>query len=840
LGVLCIAVVCIIGFGFHVELARAESWPLAAPNRDENVTLLKQWDHTGCWGFALNGDRGFLAAGPYLQRIDITDPANPAFIDEMKLPAVAVDVESDGATAYVAVMTGELCVIDVSGAGPPTETGHVALPGGISKLALRGDHVFLTNPSSGLISVDVSGETPVVADSFFVPGAFDLDVAGNAAYVFGTAGLTILDISDPAAMDSLYHFSYTPIDADGWPHGAVAVDGSRAYALHDGGLQVIDVSNPASPVELGLLADPQCTGFDLAVAGNHVYATAGAALRVVDVSDPDAPALVGSEDFGPAASYPVGTIRLDGNTAYCTNPARGLQVIDIASPTAPVGIGRYDVLGLFDLVAWKGNVAAVGGDANIWLFDTSTPSDPDTLAKVPDDRLATMGTLERMVIEGDHLYLLYVNDLVVVDISNPKAPQLVDELSTGTNDNIDMVIDAAHDLAIIESEFDIGLLLINIADPENLDPQGSLKLSSGWPWRMALAGDYLYVFSWFGLEVYPVDEILEVSGALAPCGSWTGAHGARAPEELAVDVALGRVYAAEEDGLIRVIDVSDPCDPDSIGAYTVAASIEGMEVVETAARGAAVMVLNKIDDAQSNLYVLDASDPSALTQVGWFSDLDEVEELAVQGNLAIVTSPLHGFSVLQNEAGTPVMLSYFTAERHGADAILRWGVALSHDHAGFFVYREDGNGARVAVHADMLRGTHDYECVDHVAPRGAVRYWLEEVGSDGTRAWLGSVSLAPATESEMQSSLGLIRPNPCFGQATIEFSLHRPGQVHLAVYDIAGRLVTTLLDGLKPADHYRMTWDGRDESGRPVPTGVYLTRLDVGGVISQRRVLLSR
>ena len=72
-------------------------------------------------------------------------------------------------------------------------------------------------------------------------------------------------------------------------------------------------------------------------------------------------------------------------------------------------------------------------------------------------------------------------------------------------------------------------------------------------------------------------------------------------------------------------------------------------------------------------------------------------------------------------------------------------------------------------------------------------------------------------------------PNPFNPRTTIRYDLPHDARVKLRVYDIAGRLVRTLIAGQKIAAGQREAmWDGRDEAGRSLASGVYVCRLDVG------------
>ena len=68
----------------------------------------------------------------------------------------------------------------------------------------------------------------------------------------------------------------------------------------------------------------------------------------------------------------------------------------------------------------------------------------------------------------------------------------------------------------------------------------------------------------------------------------------------------------------------------------------------------------------------------------------------------------------------------------------------------------------------------------------------------------------------------------------IQYSLANTGDVSLAIFDIRGRLVRVLVDEKLDAGTYREPWDGRDQTGRFVPGGVYFSRMDYGSLAGGR------
>jgi hypothetical protein len=84
------------------------------------------------------------------------------------------------------------------------------------------------------------------------------------------------------------------------------------------------------------------------------------------------------------------------------------------------------------------------------------------------------------------------------------------------------------------------------------------------------------------------------------------------------------------------------------------------------------------------------------------------------------------------------------------------------------------------------------------------------------------------------------RPNPSSGRIEIGFALPADARVVLRVYDVAGRLVRTLIDGSTPAGVHRAAWDGVDSRGRTARSGIYFAKLLVGSRTTSERLMLLR
>jgi hypothetical protein len=86
----------------------------------------------------------------------------------------------------------------------------------------------------------------------------------------------------------------------------------------------------------------------------------------------------------------------------------------------------------------------------------------------------------------------------------------------------------------------------------------------------------------------------------------------------------------------------------------------------------------------------------------------------------------------------------------------------------------------------------------------------------------------PNAEVPAVYELGQNYPNPFNPSTTISYGVPRNGEVTLVVYDMLGRQVRELARGYASAGRYTVTWDGHDDQGHAVGSGMYLYRLTAG------------
>jgi hypothetical protein len=83
-------------------------------------------------------------------------------------------------------------------------------------------------------------------------------------------------------------------------------------------------------------------------------------------------------------------------------------------------------------------------------------------------------------------------------------------------------------------------------------------------------------------------------------------------------------------------------------------------------------------------------------------------------------------------------------------------------------------------------------------------------------------------------------PNPFNPSTMIRYDVPEAGQVRIRVFDVSGRPVRTLIDRVEPRGGGATVWDGGDDDGQLVPSGVYFYRMEAPGFTETRKAVLLR
>jgi hypothetical protein len=313
------------------------------------------------------------------------------------------------------------------------------------------------------------------------------------------------------------------------------------------------------------------------------------------------------------------------------------------------------------------------------------------------------------------------------------------------------------------------------------------------------------------------------------------------------------IYAsAGEDGF-RVIDISDPTSPVVVGGL---ATTSFARNVAADGRYAYLGVLD------SGLWIIDVADPAHPVLQSIVPSPDDADDAAVQGNLVYFTDRGNGLYVVDvSDHTAPVVLGHL---QFGRDAR---GIAVQGSYA--YVARTEGgnlymidvsNPAAPSLVADVdipggdpdgiaISGDHAYLAagsaglvvLDISNPVAVTESFVYQI--DQNRVVVLPLQCEPAAAPEVASSFArpmlVASPQPSRGDVSLRFDLPRAGAVTLGVVDAAGRRIRSLREGNAGTGPNELRWDGRDDAGRRVESGIYFIRMQwEGGRETARAVVL--
>ena len=213
----------------------------------------------------------------------------------------------------------------------------------------------------------------------------------------------------------------------------------------------------------------------------------------------------------------------------------------------------------------------------------------------------------------------------------------------------------------------------------------------------------------------------------------------------------------------------------------------------------------------------------------------------------------------------PVTLNSFTTKLTNGSVLLQWTTQSEVDVLGYEIRRatlQEGPYATIASYQDhpQLRSPgnssakREYRYEDEQVLAGQT-YWYKLISHDldGSHQTFGPISVSvqeakglQPVNGDMPTQFALQQnfPNPFNGGTDIGFAVaskkNAPVAVRLSVFNLAGQKVADLIHAELTSGRYSLHWDGRDNYGRELPSGVYFYRLSAPGFLQSRKMIFMR
>ena len=113
-------------------------------------------------------------------------------------------------------------------------------------------------------------------------------------------------------------------------------------------------------------------------------------------------------------------------------------------------------------------------------------------------------------------------------------------------------------------------------------------------------------------------------------------------------------------------------------------------------------------------------------------------------------------------------------------------------------------------------------------------------GNESGFALLRPEDITEEKTPPLRNHLAQNYPNPFNPSTTIEYSLARKSKVTIKIYDVNGKLIRVLVNGIKSAGRHLVVWDGRDKNGRKVESGVYFYKIKTPDFTDMKKMVLLR
>ena len=197
---------------------------------------------------------------------------------------------------------------------------------------------------------------------------------------------------------------------------------------------------------------------------------------------------------------------------------------------------------------------------------------------------------------------------------------------------------------------------------------------------------------------------------------------------------------------------------------------------------------------------------------------------------------------LTNESEIPVELSSFMANTEKNTVNLFWRTESESNNFGFEIQRSEDNinfSKIVFIHGHGTTSSpHSYKYTDSSLAAGKFYYRLRQIDFDGTSNFSQVTEVTIYNPSKLMLHQNF--PNPFNPTTNIQFTIPNAGSVTIDIYNFTGNLVRNLLNCYKPTGNFSIVWDGKNNDGARVSSGLYFCRMAVNEITITKKMMLTK
>jgi len=215
-----------------------------------------------------------------------------------------------------------------------------------------------------------------------------------------------------------------------------------------------------------------------------------------------------------------------------------------------------------------------------------------------------------------------------------------------------------------------------------------------------------------------------------------------------------------------------------------------------------------------------------------------------------------GFIITDREPIVSVEIDSFKYVFQFGGIMLDWSSESATENMGYDVYRSDSpDGEYQILNPEVIpvsgnaSSTHHYSFTDTDVESGQTYYYkIADVAVTGsTTNFFGPLTAIASSTSVYDASsdsnrpeqhhLGEAYPNPFNGKASIAFFMNHTGNVTIEIYNLMGQKVKSLVSEVQNAGAHTVSWDGSNDAGQNLGSGIYLYRMTTDHFKASKRIL---
>ncbi len=737
---------------------------------------------------------------------NVQDPNNPILINSVDLGLFCNKLVIKNKTLFVGTSKG-LRILDVTDYNNVQIIGSYSTWDDIKGFVIKNNIAYLAVDRQGVILIDISNpRNPTFINSIGVRDrARGLDLLDSYLYVADAfSGLTVVDVND------IYSLNYASfLNTPGYAY-AVDVEPGRCYvADFEGGLNVIDITQPTTPITINTY-ETNGRVQSIYVQENYLYVTERFnGLRIISFDDPSNLVNV---SFIETPNDAISVCLNDSLAFVADGQGGGLQIINIKNKEFPFKIGEFpSASGYAHGVFYKnGNVFLADGYVGLRIIDVTNPTSPVQIGyyDTPGFSYGVFATDSlALVADGN-------GGLRILDIKNLNKIQEIGIYTPG-----DYVLDvvARNNYAFLANSY-LGLKILDISDPTNPIEISSLSTTYR-AIRLSLNGDFLYIADGFGGV-----RIIDISDPHNPIETGYFDTGDQAGGVFGVKNLF---YIADQDNGFYV--VRNDLIPDTT-APVIFASLDTLEV-KGDNKVTYIINFSATDDYDTNPKI------KGVIKTPYIENPEEKFKTKKKYKLKYNLKKKE----VKIEGPEPEDFWEQIKEDSGIEVYNGQVIDMKFKHeSNKFEYKFDENNNLKEVEGNYIILQCIAEDYSGNIDTTEVAIYFDDNNENDDKKEHGS-TLAESGEIRLRDfKLYQNYPNPFNPGTYINFILSKNSWVKLEIYNVSGQKIKTLVDNFLVKGQYTIFWNGSDNRGNLVPSGIYFYKLEVGNESEVRKMVLRK